>query len=166
MTQNLFAQTLALLEQRELKLAIAESLTGGLVSSKFVDVAGASRVLLGTIVAYQNSVKRDLLSVSANLLEARGAASSEVAIAMAEGVRERLAHSSGLSHDRIVALSTTGVAGPGPDGVVAAGTVFVALSAPGVQSLSAEFHFEGDRTQVREPACDAVVKMLWDYLNR
>ena len=166
MTDTHFEQALAELEKRELKLAIAESLTGGLLSSKFVSVAGASKVLLGSIVAYQNQLKTDLLSVSANLLEARGAASAEVALAMAEGARERLARSAGVSKDRIVALSTTGVAGPGPDGSVSAGTVFVGLTAPGAKPLVEEFHFEGDRAQVREQTCAAAVKMLRDYLNR
>lgn len=165
MTENYFEQALAELERRELKLAIAESLTGGLLSSNFVSVAGASKVLLGSIVAYQNEIKTDLLSVPANLLAARGAANAEVALAMAEGVRERLAHSTGLAQDRVVALSTTGVAGPGPDGSVSAGTVFVGLTAPGEKPLVEEFHFEGDRAQVREQTCAAAVKMLRDYLN-
>jgi PncC family amidohydrolase len=166
MSDNLFQDILTELEKRNLKLAIAESLTGGLLSSKFVSVAGASKVLLGSVVAYQNDLKVDLLDVPPNVLEARGAASADVAVAMASGVRERLAHSANMSIERVIGLSTTGVAGPGPEGEVAAGTVFVCASVPGADPLIGSFGFTGDRTEVREASAMAIAELLWDYLSR
>ena len=166
MSDALYQQILAELEKRNLKLAIAESLTGGLLTSKFVSVAGASKVLLGSVVAYQNDLKVDLLDVPRNVLEARGAASAEVAVAMAQGVRERLAHSVDISIERVIGLSTTGVAGPGSEGDVAAGTVFVAASVPGAEPLVGSFGFSGDRSAVREASANAIAELLWDYLGR
>lgn len=161
---NSVEQILQELEARGLKLAAAESLTGGLLSSNFVSISGASKVFLGSVVAYQNEVKNSILDVPQNLLEARGAVSAEVAIAMADGVREKLAAASGVPLDRVFALSTTGVAGPEPDQGKPAGTVFIALSGPGLATRSQEFRFEGSRTQVRDAACSAAIEMLRDYL--
>lgn len=165
MTTNVFADILVELERRNLKLAIAESLTGGEVSSKFVAVEGASRVLLGAVVAYQDEIKERMLDVAANLLAARGAVSAEVAIAMAAGAREHFAHAANVPIEQVVAISTTGVAGPGAQGSIAAGTVFVALHAPQIEPKVSEFHFEGDRTRVREQAAEAIANLLWDYLR-
>ncbi len=165
MTTNVFADNLVELESRNLKLAIAESLTGGEVSSKFVAVEGASRVLLGAVVAYQDAIKERMLDVAANLLAARGAVSAEVAIAMAAGAREHFAHAANVPIEQVVAISTTGVAGPDAQGSIAAGTVFVALQAPQIEPKVSEFHFEGDRTRVREQAAEAIANLLWDYLR-
>ena len=166
MTSSIFADILSELERRGLKLAIAESLTGGLVSSNFVSVEGASKVLLGAVVAYQDSVKEKMLDVPANLLAARGAVSAEVAIAMAAGAREHFAHATGTALEKVVAISTTGVAGPNAQGSIAAGTVFVAVHAAGSEPMVAGFTFDGDRTQVREQASVAIAGLLWDYLRK
>ena len=166
MTASIFAEILAELEGRGLKLAIAESLTGGLVSSNFVAVEGASKVLLGALVAYQDVIKEKMLDVPANLLAARGAVSAEVAIAMAAGAREHFAHASGIAIEKVVAISTTGVAGPDAQGSSAAGTVFVALHAPNTEPVVVGFAFDGDRTEVREQASVAIAEMLWDYLRK
>ncbi|MFM1795497.1 MAG: hypothetical protein RLZZ340_174 [Actinomycetota bacterium] len=160
MTTNVFADILVELERRNLKLAIAESLTGGEVSSKFVAVE-----VLGAVVAYQDAIKERMLDVAANLLAARGAVSAEVAIAMAAGAREHFAHAANVPIEQVVAISTTGVAGPDAQGSIAAGTVFVALHAPQIEPTVAEFHFEGDRTRVREQAAEAIANLLWDYLR-
>jgi PncC family amidohydrolase len=161
---NPVEQILQTLEARDQKLAVAESLTGGLLSSNIVSVSGASKVFLGSVVAYQNEVKNSILDVPQNLLEARGAVSAEVAVAMADGVRERLSAASGSALDRIFALSTTGVAGPEPDQGKPSGTVFIALAGPGIETTAQEFSFEGSRTQVREATCLAAIEMLRDYL--
>jgi nicotinamide-nucleotide amidase len=165
MNSDLHQQILAELEKRNLKLAIAESLTGGLVASNFISNAGASKVVLGSVTAYQDSLKRDLLGVPQNLLDARGAVSADVAIAMAGGVRERLANAAEISLDRVIGISTTGVAGPNSEGNHAAGTVFVAVQAPGAEPMLGSFGFTGSRTSVREAAALAVAEQLWDYLS-
>jgi nicotinamide-nucleotide amidase len=166
MSVEIYARILVELEKRELKLAIAESLTGGLVASNFISIAGASKVVLGSVVAYQDSLKREMLGVAQNLLDARGAVSAEVASAMATGVRERLAHAADISLDRVIGISTTGVAGPEPEGSIAAGTVFVAVQGTGGEAILGSYSFEGDRTIVREAAAHAVAQQLWDYLAR
>jgi nicotinamide-nucleotide amidase len=90
---------------RGLTLGAAESCTGGLVAKRLTDVAGSSDVFCGGVVAYANAVKQGLLDVPATLLENHGAVSADVAAAMAHGARARL--------DVDVAVSVTGVAGPG-----------------------------------------------------
>jgi nicotinamide-nucleotide amidase len=161
---NSVEQVLQALEARGKKLAVAESLTGGMLSSNIVSVSGASKVFLGSVVAYQNEIKNSILDVPHNLLEARGAVSAEVAVAMADGAREKLSAAAGVALDRVVALSTTGVAGPESDHGKPSGTVFIALAGPGIETRAQEFSFEGSRTQVREAACLAAIEMLRDYL--
>lgn len=100
------ARLLAVMEGRGWTLAVAESLTGGAVCARLVDVPGASRVLRGGVTAYATDLKASLLGVDDELLAARGAVDPDVAAAMAAGVRERLGAD--------VGLATTGVAGPDP----------------------------------------------------
>ena len=92
-----------------LTVGCAESLTGGLVSSRLVEIPGASAVFRGGIVAYDSMLKNDVLGVDASTLASTGAVTAEVASAMAEGALSRL----GVD----VAVATTGVAGPDPDPV-------------------------------------------------
>jgi nicotinamide-nucleotide amidase len=116
------AETLgALLCERELTLAVAESCTGGLIGDRITDVAGSSRYfVLGTVV-YADDAKRSALGVPAATLEAHGAVSTETAEAMARGVRERAGASLGLA--------TTGIAGPeGGSAEKPVGTVCVAIA--------------------------------------
>lgn len=163
---NSVEQLLHEFEARNLKLAVAESLTGGLLSSDIVSVSGASKVFLGSVVAYQNEVKNSILDVPLNLLQARGAVSAEVAVSMADAVREKLSVAAGVAVERTVALSTTGVAGPEADQGKEAGTVYIALAGPGLETRAQLFSFEGSRTQVREAASAAAIEMLRDYLRR
>ena len=112
--------------------AIAESLTGGAVSSDVVSIPGASAVFRGGIVAYDPMAKHDLLEVDAALLASTGSVSGEVATQMAEGVARRLRADFGVA--------TTGVAGPDPDPVSGAkpGTVFIAVSGTSLGTLVRE----------------------------
>ncbi len=109
-----------LLGERGLRLATAESLTGGLLAGAVTDVPGASRVFVGGVVAYATSLKHALLGVDADLLERVGAVDPDVAAQMADGVRRRLGAD--------VGLATTGVAGPDPQDGHAPGTVFVGVA--------------------------------------
>ena len=127
-------------EERGVTLAIAESLTGGQVASSLVEVPGASRVLVGAVVAYATRIKAQVLGVDAAHLELTGPVDRDVALQMAHGVRRLLGADLGLA--------TTGVAGPGPADGHPAGTVHVAVVAPWGQRHR-ELHLSGDRSQIR-----------------
>jgi len=133
-------------------LGTAESCTGGLVAGRLTSVAGSSDVFRGAIVAYENDVKETLLGVPADLLAAHGAVSAEVAGAMARGARERLAVD--------VAVSVTGVAGPGggtPEKPV--GLVFFHVAGPrGEKSLRVEL--PGDREVIRSRCTVAALHLV------
>tara|TARA_B110000503_G_scaffold131628_1_gene206555 strand:+ start:57 stop:542 length:486 start_codon:yes stop_codon:yes gene_type:complete len=139
--------------------AIAESLTGGAVSSDVVSIPGASAVFRGGIVAYDPMAKHDLLEVDAALLASTGSVSGEVATQMAEGVARRLRADFGVA--------TTGVAGPDPDPVSGAkpGTVFIAVSGTSLGTLVRELSLDGDRADIRSRATRAALQALGDALS-
>ena len=138
------------LRSRGLTVAAAESLTGGLVCARLVDVPGASDVVRGAIVAYATDLKASLLDVDETLLAAQGPVHVDVARAMARGVRARLAAD--------VGLATTGVAGPGPADGHRAGTVLVAVSTPWSDD-ALTLVLGGDRQAVRAGAVDRVIEL-------
>lgn len=124
-----------------LTVAVAESLTAGLVAARLADVPGASAVLRGAVVAYATDLKHALLGVDADLLARAGPVQREVAEQMADGVRRTLRAD--------LAVATTGVAGPDAQDGVPPGTVFVAVStASGTRGREARLR--GDRRAVRE----------------
>ncbi|WP_156463860.1 CinA family protein [Curtobacterium sp. Leaf154] len=126
-------------------LAVAESLTGGLVVATLVDVPGASAVVRGGVVAYATPVKHSVLGVSEDLLEAEGAVHPEVARQMAAGVRIALSVD---GEPATWGISTTGVAGPDPQDGKPVGTVYVGIaSAAGAEAF--ELHLDGDRGAIR-----------------
>ena len=123
-------------------VAVAESLTGGLLCSTLVHPAGASRVIRGGVVAYASDVKTSTLGVPAELLDRLGAVNAEVAVAMAEGVHDRLGATIGVA--------TTGVAGPDPQDGVLPGTAFIAVAFDGVRTPVVEkVDISGDRDDIR-----------------
>ena len=125
-------------------LATAESCTGGGIGAALTAVPGASTVYKGGIISYTNWVKAHLLGVDENLLNTFGAVSAPVAEAMARGARRAL--------EADVAVSVTGLAGPGGDDFGnPVGTVFVGYSDEST-TLSREFHFSGSREEVRQQA--------------
>ena len=141
-----------------LTLATAESCTGGLVGERLTSVPGASDVYLGGVVAYADSVKKEQLGVSSELLREHGAVSAAAAAAMAEGVRERLGAE--------VGLAVTGVAGPGggtPEKPV--GLVFVHVEAPDA-SREVDFSYPGDRESIRRRAAVAVLHLARRVLSQ
>lgn len=144
-----------MLGERGLTLATAESITGGLVAHRLTSVPGASHVFLGGIVAYTNAAKVQLLGVSSALLEAHGAVSGEVAEAMAVGVRERLGSD--------LAVSTTGLAGPGTEGDKPVGLVYVGLAWPGgVRSFS--INWGGTRAEIISRAAKSALNAVRLFL--
>ncbi|MGH1564811.1 CinA family protein [Mumia sp. DW29H23] len=132
-------------------VAVAESLTGGAVCARLVDVPGASDVLRGAVVAYATELKASLLGVDELLLAARGPVDPEVAEAMADGVRRRLGATYGLA--------TTGVAGPGPSDGKPAGTVYVAVAGPD-GAAARRLALDGDRAAIRSGTVEAVLEEL------
>lgn len=132
-------------------VACAESLTGGLVTARLVDTAGASAAVRGGVVAYASALKATLLGVDVELLAARGAVDAEVATQMASGVAARLGADWGLA--------TTGVAGPDAQDGMPVGTVFVAVVGPSVVVVE-RLALGGDRVAIRRGAVDAVIALL------
>ena len=132
---------LELCRARGLTVATAESCTGGLVAARLTSIPGSSDVVLGGLVAYANEVKERELGVPAALLVEHGAVSAQVAEAMARGARDRLRAD--------VAVSVTGVAGPGGGtDEKPVGLVYCHASGPDGE-LGREFNFPGDRAAVR-----------------
>jgi nicotinamide-nucleotide amidase len=144
------------LTRRGERVAVAESLTGGLLASAFVDVPGASAVFGGGVVAYSTVFKAHLLGVDQALLDERGAVDPEVARQMASGVREGVPH-----RDFVVdyALATTGVAGPDPQDGQAPGTVWIGY-ADAAGATAELVRLAGGRDAIRHAAVDAALALL------
>ncbi|MBN0046414.1 CinA family protein [Streptomyces actuosus] len=157
------ADVVRLLSVRGETVAVAESLTGGLVAAEITAVPGASRVFRGSVTAYATALKHELLGVDAGLLAARGAVDAQVAAEMAAGVRTALGADWGVA--------TTGVAGPEPQDGQPVGTVFVAVDGPfppdsgsagggKVQPL----RLNGDRAEIRMESVRSVLALLLQEL--
>ena len=141
------------LSERHETLAVAESLTGGMLAAQIVDVPGASDMLVEGHVVYMNEAKERILGVSPEILNGVGAVSAECARAMAEGALKR--------SNATYALSTTGVAGPGGGTEkTPVGTVFVALAGHDFETRVLELHLRGDRTRVRSTSCLRAMNLL------
>ncbi|HLG58475.1 MAG TPA: competence/damage-inducible protein A [Vicinamibacterales bacterium] len=141
-----------LLVERRMHIGVAESCTGGLISSRLTDVPGSSRYLDQGVVTYANSAKTELLGVAPEMLEEHGAVSEPVALAMAEGIKTRARAD--------VGVAVTGIAGPTggtPDKPV--GTVAVAAVTEDVRR-SRTFRFYGEREQVKFQASQAALDMV------
>ncbi|MEO1060016.1 MAG: competence/damage-inducible protein A [Actinomycetota bacterium] len=141
---------LDLLRSRGLTLAVAESLTGGLLATRLTDVPGASDVFRGGIVSYATDVKHELLDVPAGPVVSAAAAE-----AMAVGARTRLGAD--------VGLSTTGVAGPTEQEGQPVGTVHLGI-AIGDEVFSRQLHLPGDRTQIRQFSVISVLDLFRRHL--
>ena len=149
---------MALLQERNLSFAAAESCTGGDIARRFTELPGASAFFKGGVVSYTNEVKTALLGVDPALLEEKTAVCREVAAAMAEGVRQRL-HTD-------MAVSVTGLAGPDGDGVHEVGTVFIGLAVEG-KTWVREIHLGPFRTRsfIRRMAGNHAFDMMRRYLS-
>ncbi len=139
-----------------LTVAVAESLTGGLVTAALTDVAGASVVVRGGVLAYATDLKAKVLGVDEVLLARAGAVDADVAEQMADGVRSLMGATYGLA--------TTGVAGPDPADGKAVGTVYVAVAGPGSSRVKA-LRLSGDRTGIRADSVLAVLALLAEELD-
>lgn len=152
---------LTALEHRGWTLGVAESLTGGAVCAELVAVPGASRVLLGGVVAYATSLKHSVLGVDAELLDRCGPVHPDVALQMAEGIR-RVVGVEGRAAD--VGISTTGIAGPdSPDGQPV-GTVHVGIVTPRA-SRTIALALGGDRQAIRGQSVERALESLLGMLE-
>jgi len=140
-----------LLRARGWHLALAESCTGGLATSRLTDVPGSSDYIERSVVAYSNTAKSELLGVDPELIKAHGAVSEEVAVAMAAGMQ----HNAGVN----AAVAITGIAGPGGGSEQKpVGTVCIAVVADEVRVKT--FRFPGGREMVKQLSANAAIDML------
>jgi PncC family amidohydrolase len=147
-----------LLQERGLKLVLAESCTGGLLGSRITDVPGSSEYFLGSVVAYAYETKAALLGVSWDTLNSKGAVSRETVLEMARGAR------GAMKAD--ISMAVSGIAGPGggtPEKPV--GTTWIGLiTAEG--ELAQLFQFSsGDREKNKVLAVEVALQLLLDYLQ-
>lgn len=132
-------------------VAVAESLTGGLLTAALTETPGASLTVRGGLVVYATPLKASLAGVPAPLLEERGPVDPDVALALARGARSRLSATYGVG--------VTGVAGPDPQDGKPVGTVYVALAGPEDQTV-AERALAGDRAAIRAGAVRTAIDIL------
>ena len=133
-------------------MATAESLTGGGIGQALTSVSGASAVFAGGVISYTNEVKHAVLGVPMETLNAFGAVSAPVARAMAQGARRVIGAD--------VAVAVTGLAGPdGDEFGNPVGTVFIGY-ADEQTAFAREYHFQGDRAQVREQTIEAALTLV------
>ena len=157
MTEKLEIQIGNLLRVRGLKLATAESCSGGLIADRITDVPGSSDYFRGGIVAYAYEAKVALLGVSWNTLRSHGAVSRETVVEMARGARIALGAD--------VAVSVSGIAGPGgglPGKPI--GTTWIGLSST-EGDWARNFIWDGDRRANKQFSADAALQFVADYLN-
>ena len=143
--------------RRGLKLAVAESCTGGLISHRITNISGSSNYFLGGVTSYANEAKVNLLGVSPETLEKHGAVSAETVLQMARGVRTALGANIGIS--------TSGIAGPtGGTPEKPVGTTWIGFSSADGEEAR-HFLFQGDRLAIKGQAAEAALQLLADHLQ-
>jgi nicotinamide-nucleotide amidase len=151
------------LRKRGLKLAVAESCTGGLVGHRLTNIAGSSDYYLGSVTAYANEIKERLLGVHHETLLQNGAVSRPTVLEMAAGVRRAMAAVADL--EQTIGLSISGIAGPGGDtSGKPVGLVWIGLSTSEGE-WAWENHFAGDRAQIKSQAAEYALNYLSEYLK-
>lgn len=142
---------------RGLRLALAETDSGGLAGYRITNIPGSSKVFPGAVTAYSNRVKMGVLGVPEDLLRAHGAVSAECVLAMADGVRRVVGAD--------VGVAASGIAGPtGGTAEKPIGTVYVAISREG-ERRAERMAFEGDRLQVRAAFAEALLQLAAGVLD-
>lgn len=145
------------LESKKLKIASAESLTGGKFIERLISVPGASQVCKGSIVCYDTSVKREVLKVPDNIIEKYGTVSAECALEMAKNVAQIL--------DASIGISFTGIAGPDMVEGKPAGTVYISIYVKGGEHIVEKYEFIGSREGIRNRAVLKGYETLWNLLK-
>ncbi|WP_433375359.1 CinA family protein [Streptosporangium sp. CA-115845] len=159
MSHRLLATTtvLSLLVRGGETVAVAESLTAGLIGAALTEPPGASAAFLGGVISYSSELKQRLLNVPADLLDREGAVHPQVAAAMATGVR--------LLAGSTYGLAVTGVAGPEPQDGKPVGTVHLAVSGPDGRVWHRDPQLAGTREQIRESTVNEAVDLLRGVLE-
>lgn len=153
----MLSEILELARDRKIMIATAESCTGGMVAAALTDLPGSSAVFDRGFVTYTNAAKVELLGAMPATLDAHGAVSEAVAAEMATGARDR--------SDATLAVSLTGIAGPGGSDHKPEGRVCFGLASPaGTRTETVEFGAQG-RDKVRAAARDHALRMLLDALR-
>ena len=148
---NLVETVFNKLMENKQTIAFAESCTAGLASSKIADISGASEVLLGGMVTYNNDIKVRMLGIPETLIAEHGAVSNEAALAMSTNARLRFNSDFGIA--------ITGNAGPNPSEGKEVGLVYIAISSRR-KDIVEEFKFTGDRQKIRNKACQSAYYLL------
>ena len=154
---NIALSVVSSLRQRNQTLSVAESVTGGGISSAITEVEGASQVFLGAVISYSRSSKERDLDIPKKLIDDFGIYSEETAIAMARGVKNRFQSD--------WAVATTGVAGPGDSDGVKAGSIWVAFVGPEIEE-TLFLQISGSRQQVRSGAVASLFPAFERILGR
>ena len=149
-------KTVAALKKSGIKIACAESCTGGLLADAFISVSGASEVFLGSLVCYDPKIKRDVLGVKKSIIR-RGVVSEECAVNMAKKARKLFGAD--------IALSTTGYAEKSDRADIAGGTIFVAL-ASAKETFCKKIAGKSGRNANRRAAVKAALSLLEIFLNK
>lgn len=158
---SIAAQIIEVLAARHYTIAVAESLTGGLLAAELIAVPGASAVVNGGVVAYNTELKHTVLGVDAQVLAAHGAVHPDVAVQMAVGVRDALAVAGESAY---IGISTTGVAGPDTQDGHAVGTVFLGF-AIGSDVRFRELSLTGSREDIRTAAVSESLTELLELIS-
>ncbi len=154
----------SLLKARSMRLAVAESCTGGLISNRITNIPGASDYFLGGVISYANESKQAWLEVREDSLQAAGAVSGEVVLEMALGVRNSLRGYFPVAS--ILGLAVSGIAGPsGGSPEKPVGLVWISISASD-GCWAWRFQFPGDRLSVKETSAEEALGLLQDYLEQ
>ncbi len=150
---NLVKELSAILLEKVLLLATAESCTGGMISASITSQSGASKVFDRGFVTYSNNAKRESLGVSDNILRHYGAVSEQCAIAMALGALDK--------SDADISVSVTGIAeSSGAMEEKPAGLVYIAIAILGKEPKGYEFNFTGSRKEIRSQTCEKALTIL------
>ncbi|MFA5034444.1 MAG: CinA family protein [Candidatus Margulisiibacteriota bacterium] len=154
--KNTDHQVAELLHQQRLTVSVAESLTGGLISSRLTSLPGSSDFFIGGLVCYSPRIKVTQVGIAPALISQYGVVSREVAVALAEEIRKRFKTD--------VGLGITGVAGPAPIPPAPVGQVFIAVASKNGTDWK-ELNLDGKREEIRNKAAEAALGLLWLHLG-
>ena len=155
MVQELASSLIKKLQENNLTIAVAESLTGGLVAASLTEIPGASKVFKGSITAYADEIKQNILEVNEETILKFTSISEQVALEMAINVRTIMKSDIGIS--------TTGVAGPEKSAGFAPGLVFVAISI-GDHNMCQKLEITGDRSKIRNQTVQEILQLTLSRL--